>query len=223
MMKHELKRRVTEGEDSLEVTAIHEAGHAVMGYILGHAFEYVTVRPNGRSLGHIRWKFDSEFEREYNFFVMRFTNGFFPFGFGNRYDALIHPAVRSYVEDRMLLAAAGEAAVSVLTEPEGSGFYWSGGGLADIFEFNELAQRITGSTEEAEAFGEWMTERALNLMCVPAHQHAVQKLAKVLKTRHTLTYSKACNIIKKSFENDREVVLKDSIKRTVEGFIGGGK
>ncbi len=63
---------------SNERTAHHEAGHALMAFLLDRKFEYVTIIPEGKSAGHLAYTSDEEENREFHFYKFDYKKGFKP-------------------------------------------------------------------------------------------------------------------------------------------------
>jgi hypothetical protein len=196
-------------EQSLEnEVAVHEAGHAVMAYLLEMPFTYVTL-PDESGVGHMSFPVDPDSEHHLNTFRFDHPGGFAPFGFGNRHDTLIRPEVRDYVESLMLVCAAGTAA-EVLYTGDDLDEYWLAWELSsDNRQFTELARSVTASDEELEHFRIWMFERARTIMRVPAHVIVVEELAHQLKLHRKLQYDQARDIIKSAFKELSGPVLED--------------
>lgn len=213
---------IFETTDQSEKLAIayHEAGHAVMGYLLEVPFEYVTVEENDEFLGHVRFQPDPQDQIDYQCFKLIRRNGFRPLGFGNKRDVLGSPRVRSYVESHMLITAAGCVAEFLFKgeDMEELLLHWDGG--SDCLAFVELAESITGSEQEYFNYFHYMLERTWNIMSVPAHELVVDALANQLLVKGTIGYSEACAIIKSGFDSIREDVNADSRVKILE--VGEG-
>src|SRR5947209_3102570 len=73
----------------LEVTAYHEAGHAVAAFNVGRSFRHVTIEPGDESLGHLLHD--------------RFSRSFKP-------DIAMSKRTEATIEDHVLIGMAGMAA-----------------------------------------------------------------------------------------------------------------
>jgi hypothetical protein len=200
-------------EQSLEdEIAVHEAGHAVMAYLLEMPFNYVTLVPNGSALGHVSLEGDPDGEHHLSTFQFDHPRGFAPFGFGNRHDTLIRPEVRVYVESLMLICAAGLVSQVLYIGDDVDAYWFTWGQSTDEKRFAELARSLTGSEDEFDYFCRWMLERAKMIMSVPAHAIVVEELAREMKMHRTLQYDQACAIIKAAFEELRDPVVDDRVR-----------
>lgn len=126
--------------------AIHEAGHAVMAYLLGRAFAAISVVDDGDSYGRVQ-------------------HG--PLGDWFRPDIEINGRIRNRIEDEVMFSLAGAAteerwASRALNRPAD----WEERLLADAQHDRNravhFADYMCGSTEELEAYIEWQRQRVLN-------------------------------------------------------------
>jgi hypothetical protein len=199
--------------DELLRTAVHEAGHALMAYLVNVPFEYATVEPRDEDalLGYVRLTPDRDAYFKFVDFKLFNRGGFLPKGFGNRQDVLISADVRDYVESIMLVAAAGPVAEYLFigeTLEELTEYDWLN--TPDEQDFSELGMAVTGSDVESWSYCAWMMERTWNMMKIPAHQLVIETLADKLVDRKKLSCVEVNEIITASFDDLRPAVLIDS-------------
>lgn len=157
------RRTTPPGRPSRELTATahHEAGHAVVSLALGRAVRRVSIVPNPKddTLGHCRGYPSRRLARV----------SFLPF-----------EEARRVVEVRALVLFAGG-----LAEAEFLGRANRVGAQGDREDLADLLLIATGSAAEAAAYGNWLCERARNM--VLAHWHQIQAVAGALLERKVLS------------------------------------
>ena len=154
----------------LKRTAYHEAGHAVACYFLHLPFKYVTIEPEGDTLGHLK-PFPS------------------PKSFNPEIDDEIKTLIR--IEKNIITYYAGKAVEFILTKKSNK--------IVGSDDQNawDLACYYCGGPEETEAFLKWMWERTINWVQNPDfHWDAVEALAQELLKKSRLTSKEARQIIK---------------------------
>lgn len=158
----------------LERTAYHEAGHAVMHLEEKLAFEHVTIVPNEerRSLGHLIWKVQSDFNPEIS---------------SDRKTLRL-------LESMILCSLAGPAAEAIYAGRRN----WRGA-AGDLEAMVARAIDYTGSPEEANAFVNWLWIRANNTM--KAQWPTVEAVAEALLAKKTLSTREVKKAIKTYFES----------------------
>jgi hypothetical protein len=183
--------------DSRRRLAIHEAGHAVCGVVLGRPLEYASIRP-GRSFRGVAVAVHGP------------TPGIAAF----EVDCVVAtqpPELRADVERKILTSFAGElAALYLADEPAASGYSDDetegiadaaltelGPRIAELVVQNEegedtesdgdaayrLAVAFTGSPEIAAPYVAWLQAEARGL--VIRHRHAILRVADALE-RHAV-------------------------------------
>jgi hypothetical protein len=127
-------------------TAVHEAGHGVMAYLLGRPFTRITVVADGDTLGSVSHK---------------------PPGDWFRPDIEINGRVRNMIEDHVMICLAGAAAeeswlAGLPDAPEGWRDTVTSGAAQDRDNAIGFADPLcSGSVPELEAYLEWQHQRVL--------------------------------------------------------------
>jgi hypothetical protein len=143
---------------TLEATAYHEAGHAVVSFGVGRGVRRVTIIPDGDSLGHITNHGLPAFHPDYK------TDG----------------ATRRRVEQCVMISLAG-----AIAEARFKGHRRRLGDGADLAQVFDLASYMVGETEELNAYVRWLWLRTRNLLEV--HWPVVEHFAAELLARRHLT------------------------------------
>ena len=128
-------------------TAVHEAGHAVMAYLLGRPFTSISVVPDGDALGQVSHALPGAWFRP---------------------DVEVTARVRNRIEDHVMISLAGAEAESAWyarqpDAPPGWEEHVSDGADHDMRAALDLADYVCGgSVPEVEAYVEWLRHRVLN-------------------------------------------------------------
>jgi hypothetical protein len=165
-------------------TAIHEAGHAVMSFLLEQEIEQVSIVPGDECLGICRSTDDS----------LRFlddaTNEPDPFEKPEECQAFwnVHDQADALIEGQIMVLLAGRIAVEIhlggSNEEEGSSD-------SDLQKAVDLTLMISGNAEMVtERWGE-LGERARQRLSDWRARAAVDRLAGELLARRTLTGAEA--------------------------------
>jgi hypothetical protein len=149
----------------LESTAYHEAGHAVMRFLLGMSVHEVSVVPNEETLGHCTGS------------SLRAPLDLLVWGDGHR---------RRKVERYILVSLAGGAAEAAFQ----GRYNWRGMEL-DLDCAIDLALKVCGGEAEAGKFAEWLLERARNLIIQDHTWAAVRRIAAALLKERRLSGRRA--------------------------------
>ena len=157
-----------------EHIAYHEAGHAVMYYLLHLPFKEVSIIPDGDRLGHVQ-------------------SGEPPKSFRPGIDTSLK--TRERIEREIMARLAGSVTEEIL-----AGKISQGGGQDWHTAFG-IAQCIVGSDEEAEAYIGWLWVRTRNILQMDFNWIAVQAVAQALLQEGRLSQYKTRRIIKESREN----------------------
>jgi len=172
-------------------SAYHEAGHAVMCYLLRRRFSYVTIE--GQKTDEINVTGSCKTEP-------------FHAHFGD------HLKKRRVFERAILTKGGGSAAEVVLTgQGKGRGIFSDGDLDQSIMLANFIAR---GFGEEAAAYVHWLWLRARNMLREPHAWVLVDALAKALLKEKYLGYRKARRIMDEAGkryceEIDREIKERD--------------
>ena len=140
----------------LEATAYHEAGHAVASFLLRRAFRYVSIEPEGGSLGQLHMK--------------KLPESFNP-------DINSDMRTRSWIEREAMIDFAGDVAATHAGYEQGAG---TGGDMSNAVG---MILHEVGSAEEAEAYANWLYIRAKGMITFGHNWGAVEMLAAALLER----------------------------------------
>jgi len=162
---------------SLKLTAYHEAGHAVMAYWLRKRIRHVTVIPNSddNTLGHFKQGKAPNFLRDA--------------------DCDRSPKIRMELEKLAMVDLAGQAAEYLLT-----GRKHKAGSEEDNHHALNCLSYLTGSTEELEAYWNWLAIRAKATLKIPALWQAIQTLAVELLNKKYIGGRRAHQIIQEAIK-----------------------
>lgn len=161
-------------EKQRRATAYHEAGHAVMAYVLGRPFRRVSITTDEDSLGHVLYrKWDKRFDP-------------------NTTDP---ERARLKIERAIMTAFAGHEAEFLFT-----GRRNHVGSRTDTEAGGRLATYIIDDWEiELPAFLKWLRIRTRNILNSPQHWRAVEDLAVALLEKEEMSVSEAQSVISQSF------------------------
>lgn len=166
-----MKKKTT----SLEETAYHEAGHAVVCHYLRVGYRYVTINSKDDSLGHLLHK--------------KLAKSFRP-----DIDSQSSRA-RFYVEKLIMASLGGISSESIVTGRNN----WKGA-HEDLHSSSILALYFASNENEAEAFLNWLKIRTLNLLKRPAQWIAVESVAKELLKKRKLSSKEVRELIYSSIQ-----------------------
>jgi hypothetical protein len=127
-------------------TAVHEAGHAVMAYVVGRPFTTITVVADDDSYGRVHCALPGDWFQP----DIKFTS-----------------RIRTRIEDHVMIALAGaETEEHWVTRTQGAPDDWEDhlkvGAAHDMSTAWDLASYACGSAEETTAYIEWLRQRVLN-------------------------------------------------------------
>jgi hypothetical protein len=153
----------------IEVTAYHEAGHAVADLALGRAFRYLTIEPDEDSLGHcmgVAYRGGQRLEMD----VYEGNN-----------------RARDWIERRVKTLLAG-----AIAERRFTGRNSSAGGWSDDRIAIDLLSHLCGTeTFEIDTYLDLLIIRTRALLSVPHRWMAIQRLAAQLLDKQTVRYRDA--------------------------------
>lgn len=158
-----------------EQTAYHEAGHAVAAYVLRRRFSKVTIVEHEDSVGSMT-------------LPPSYWSGFNP-------DVDQSRGSRARIEKEIMVLLAGEIAVDIHTGREDWGEVVTYLG-SDLHTASDLADYVTTSSDESEAFLNWLIIRTRNMLSLPHWSDAVNALAAALIEHGEIGYRKARQIIR---------------------------
>ena len=158
-----------------EDVAYHEAGHAVMAYLIGRRIDYVTIVPNDDSLGHA--KTSGIGKKSYEIEAADYWNY----------------AIRKRVDGDVMLRYAGRIA-----EAYHSGKSSEVGSYSDDQTAAHFAINVTGSGEELDAYLNWLFIRTEKLICFETNWPLVEAVAKELLSVKKMSGRRARKIIQEA-------------------------
>jgi ATP-dependent Zn protease len=161
-------------QDMNEV-AYHEAGHAVIAWVLGRRFKYVTIIPEleDGSLGHVMY---GNLSKNFNPEI-------------DEYDK-----TRRILEKEILLSFAG-----VLAGKKFKGRHNFVGARSDRDIAFDYAIRICNSNiEETKKYVDWLWVRCRNM--VDSNWEDIQTVARALMENKRLTYKEVGKVIRDSWD-----------------------
>lgn len=129
-------------------TAIHEAGHGAMAFMLGRPFKTISVIPDEQTMGRVESAFPGDWFRP---------------------DITVDGRTRTLIEDRVMIALAGsetEAAWYARRDDAPAGWEQmvSDGGAMDRDNAVWLAGYMCGgSVHELEPYLEWLRQRVIGI------------------------------------------------------------
>jgi hypothetical protein len=172
-------------------TAIHEAGHATVAFLFNRAFTSVSVVSNADSLGRVCHR---------------------PPGDWFRPDIEITRRTTRFAQDYIMMLLAGHAAQGAWCRGTvGAPNDWSDTNdqqaQQDFENAYDLAEHVTGSPRQAEAYLEWLQIRTADQVKHPLASRLVEGLADELERVQTLSWRKASAHMKAlaaSEVNDRD-------------------
>jgi hypothetical protein len=126
--------------------AVHEAGHAVMAYLVGRPFTTITVVADDDSYGRVHCALPGDWFQP----DIKFTS-----------------RVRTRIEDHVMIALAGaETEGHWIARSQDAPDDWEDhlkvGAAHDMSTAWDLASYACGSAEETTAYIEWLRQRVLN-------------------------------------------------------------
>jgi ATP-dependent Zn protease len=172
-------KKVTE----LKRTAYHEAGHAVMAYLLRRKFHFITIdheKLDENTGGLVRLVHSSKLLKSVNCG-----------GFGDR----------AQIERHISLALGGVAACELLVGPKS----WHLSEDAEVCV--RLAQSQCGDEEEADAYLHWLSLSVRNQLKLRHNWVCVCAVAKALMEQKTLSYRKTRKIIQTASDKYKSAVI----------------
>jgi ATP-dependent Zn protease len=152
----------------LELTAYHEAGHAVAALVLNLEFDYVTIKASGNIQGHVSLSGVIETELDIDRSVITHEG--------------IALEQRQQIENHIIMSYSGALANAYLTDNEPA-YYGEAGDMAGTSSL--LALVCEDWESESLHYGGWLLARARNL--VKRHWESIEVIAKALLGNETLT------------------------------------
>jgi len=159
----------------LERIAYHEAGHAIVAFVLHRRFTHVSIIPDDTTLGHIRTsKLPPTFQPESDY----------------------AGATRKLCEKEAMVSLGGVVAERFRL----SRTCWKGA-HEDITKALGCCEYHSGNLEEANAYLNWLWERTKGIVTFGREWAAVEALAQELMVRKFIGEQAARRIIRKAFED----------------------
>ncbi len=153
----------------LELTAYHEAGHAVISHFEGVTVRRASVIPDAETQGHVLKKIAARFQPDIDSSSCR---------------------ARKYIEALIMSSLAGHIAeerrAGVSISPDGA--------ASDRETAADLAAYVNGSVKAAELYLAWLHERTVNK--VDVRWWAVEAVAQSLLAHSTLSGREVRSIIR---------------------------
>jgi hypothetical protein len=175
------ERKTLKPAFKMQCAAYHEAGHAVMSFILRRGVTRVTIIPNDESktLGLC-------------------TSTHLPRSFSP--DMKMDARARNVIEREVMILLAGTTA-----ERKFRGRHNWRGANDDLRKAVNLASYYCPSTEEVGKYLDWLKERTWNDLCnKPAHWRAVEYIAAELLETQAISGKKAKDLYHKAFSDPFE-------------------
>lgn len=150
--------------------AYHEAGHAVVSYVVKRRLSYCTIEPNpdNHTLGHCEYRNLAAFKP----------------------DAVLTGRLRNQIEKLIIVLLAGAVAERL----KFGRTYWRGS-ENDTTQAHDLAIYLCSEDKEAGAFINWLWERTRNILEFRPHWAAVEAIADELMKSKYISERKARTII----------------------------
>lgn len=160
--------------------AYHEAGHAIAYFALDIPFDKICIVPDGDSAGAVHHPIVDD-----------------PDGWDMDEDE------KSVLIDKhvMICFAGG------LAQERFSGSYDEDGCEQDRFDAIDYASRRCNSTEESEAYLNWLQIRTKNLVNHPVRWFQIQRLAEAMLDRQELSFDEALKIYRDAATEDLNLRL----------------
>jgi len=152
-----MRKRKTSTE---ELTAYHEAGHAVVAFALGLPYRTISIKRDTDTLGRV------------HFFKMPSARA--------EYDTSYRQ--RGRLEPRIMSTLAGAIAEEIVKGTAGKL-----GAQKDREDAAELASRFTSSSREQQAYLKWLNVRTEELLRQRISLHRLHALAQELLVRKEMT------------------------------------
>ena len=143
-----------------ELVAYHEAGHAVVAYVLGRRPRRASIVGGETSRGYVLLQMGAALQRRLR-------------------DELAAERDRRPIETYVMACYAGAGALTILGAPQPSE-----GAEDDLDKAWKILGRLAPEGDERKAYGDWLRERSLNLL--RAHWGAVCAVAAELTVRRDL-------------------------------------
>lgn len=156
----------------LLATAFHEAGHAVMAYLVRRRIKRVSIEPDEKegSLGHVEnWR-------------LRI-----------RPDIRSNPYTNERLDDAVKISLAGGIAEAIYTGRKNHV-----GATGDYRNASDYAMHRCGSAEQAVAYLRWQSVCARQIMENPRYWKGVKVLAEALMKQPTIPGAEATKIIEQA-------------------------
>lgn len=169
----------------LDAIAYHEAGHAVMAFLIGTPIKYATVIPDKEYIGMVRISPRYKVED-----VMSLSP--------------IDWKMQKIIESDIMVKLAGQLAEAKYLGKE----------IDDVLTDHEtsvsMMDNIVSSDEELDAYYDWLTIRTRNFIVSPRNWPIVEAVAKELLIHKQLSGRKVRRIILQTFE-DEFIKFKQSL------------
>jgi ATP-dependent Zn protease len=166
-----------DGFERKQIVATHEAGHAVICYVLGYDFVLLTIEPN-ETLGS-----DGAFQRS-------------PLKEARENSTLTEAGKKHWMLDKIKMTLSGGLAVYQLTNN-----IKALGMNPDLNSAWGLARMLLKDEEKATELNTALASQVGDLIRNKRNWVAITALAKELIKSKTLDYEKAVNIIEKAFND----------------------
>jgi hypothetical protein len=164
----ESEHMTIELQPAIEVTAFHEAGHAVAHFDLEIPIGYVTIVPKGDSLGRATGRRPRWFDPDE-----------------------VSARMQWHVQREIVSLYAGPIAESKMT---GAGNH--AGAEGDHHTIVQLADCVVGGAEELQAFISWLEIRSTNL--VEHRWFAIEAVAQALLNEKRMTGKRVAEVVRQS-------------------------
>jgi hypothetical protein len=183
-------------QESMKAAAYHEAGHAVVAFLLSLRFKYVTIVRDEVSLGRLEpWRFPNWFRPDDIDFIY-FTRG------RRKIEAHIRISFAGSIAQRKF---KGRAPRRIASRDDASAV--------------DMACRVCGSMKAAEHFVNWLYEETVRMLDQPFNWRFVEAVAAELLEHKRLTEQQVRAVFETAIQKGSKSMNYAEWKDVVHDFI----